>query len=572
MSFIVDIVSDVWDAGVDLVGDIIEGVGDVVESVGDFISDAASWIDDNVIQPILDDPITFIVSAAAYAYGIPGLSFAGPGTAAAAGIATTGSRLAQGDDFDDAIKAGAFSAAGTGITNAIGAGISSGGTDFSPNLYSTADEIAANALKGSASSSAGAKAGVGSIDDQIARSGSVGTSVADDQLLRDLADANAIQRDVFPEYEPLASIGPDELVLKKKDPLLDIDNVDAQKKNAASQADDSAYYKSPSSNKPKAAFTGADVDVDVYKSTATPPDQIYDISKTIKYDVPENTPAVRVDSPASYIDDWSGNVPIEERSTTFMKGVDDIDRPLSTSVKDLAGTVAERAGDWLWDGVKWVWNNPMDALLYGTAGLALIDKITGGDNPPPPTTIIDPDKEAGDDRFNANLPNLELQRDPQRFSTGFDRNKNPYESDLYKYGETQGEHGFYGDTVYKPVEYTQPVTAAQGGSIGALNSQMPSYYRYGAMPMASGGYASGGLRSLKDDGRSDHIPAMLSDGEFVIDAETVALLGNGSNEAGANRLEGMRREVRKQKGAALSKGKFSSNAKSPLSYIKQRRG
>lgn len=90
--------------------------------------------------------------------------------------------------------------------------------------------------------------------------------------------------------------------------------------------------------------------------------------------------------------------------------------------------------------------------------------------------------------------------------------------------------------------------------------------------MATGGYASGGLKSLKHDGRSDHIPAMLSDGEYVLDAETVALLGNGSNEAGANRLEGMRQEIRKQKGKALSKGKFSSNAKSPLAYIKQKRG
>jgi hypothetical protein len=87
-----------------------------------------------------------------------------------------------------------------------------------------------------------------------------------------------------------------------------------------------------------------------------------------------------------------------------------------------------------------------------------------------------------------------------------------------------------------------------------------------------GGYASGGLKSVHEDGRSDHIPAMLSDGEYVIDAETVALLGNGSNEAGANRLEQMRQEIRKQKGKALSKGKFSSDAKSPLAYLKQRRG
>ena len=69
-------------------------------------------------------------------------------------------------------------------------------------------------------------------------------------------------------------------------------------------------------------------------------------------------------------------------------------------------------------------------------------------------------------------------------------------------------------------------------------------------------------------GRSDEIPAYLSDGEYVIDAETVALLGDGSNKAGANALDDMRKTVRKHKGGNLSKGKFSKDAKSPLQYLK----
>ena len=142
MSAVVEFVEDVG-------GSIIEGVGDIVEDVGDALGDAASWIDDNIIQPILDDPITFIASAVAYAYGIPGLEFAGAGTAASVGIATTGSRLAQGDDFDDALKAGAMSFATTGVTNAIAQGVKTGGENWSPNLYSTADEIAAAKLAAS---------------------------------------------------------------------------------------------------------------------------------------------------------------------------------------------------------------------------------------------------------------------------------------------------------------------------------------------------------------------------------------------------------------------------------------
>lgn len=71
----------------------------------------------------------------------------------------------------------------------------------------------------------------------------------------------------------------------------------------------------------------------------------------------------------------------------------------------------------------------------------------------------------------------------------------------------------------------------------------------------------------KGDGRSDHVPAVLSPGEFVMDAETVSMLGNGDNDAGARRLDQMRQNVRKQKGRALVKGKFSPNAKSPESYL-----
>jgi hypothetical protein len=69
-------------------------------------------------------------------------------------------------------------------------------------------------------------------------------------------------------------------------------------------------------------------------------------------------------------------------------------------------------------------------------------------------------------------------------------------------------------------------------------------------------------------GRDDTIDAKLSDGEYVMDAETVALLGDGSTDEGARRLDAMREQLRRQKGKALAKGKFSPNAKSPLAYLK----
>lgn len=76
------------------------------------------------------------------------------------------------------------------------------------------------------------------------------------------------------------------------------------------------------------------------------------------------------------------------------------------------------------------------------------------------------------------------------------------------------------------------------------------------------------MASGTGSGRDDTINAKLSDGEYVIDAETVALLGNGSSKAGAAVLDKMRQQVRQQKGKALAKGKFSPDAKSPLAYMK----
>lgn len=85
--------------------------------------------------------------------------------------------------------------------------------------------------------------------------------------------------------------------------------------------------------------------------------------------------------------------------------------------------------------------------------------------------------------------------------------------------------------------------------------------------MAQGG-ALMRLARGSGSGRADTINAKLSDGEYVFDAETVALLGDGSTDEGARRLDQMRGEIRRHKGRTLAKGKFSPDAKSPLSYLK----
>ena len=94
---------------------------------------------------------------------------------------------------------------------------------------------------------------------------------------------------------------------------------------------------------------------------------------------------------------------------------------------------------------------------------------------------------------------------------------------------------------------------------------MPAMARGGALSRVAYMVAGGGT------GRSDSIDAKLSDSEYVMDAETVALLGDGSAGAGARRLDEMRAKIRQHKGKSMARGKFSANAKSPLSYIKEAR-
>jgi hypothetical protein len=111
-------------------------------------------------------------------------------------------------------------------------------------------------------------------------------------------------------------------------------------------------------------------------------------------------------------------------------------------------------------------------------------------------------------------------------------------SNYYTYGGGP-ETTYYG----APVEAEKPTVAAATG--GALSR-----------------FVQGG-----GTGRSDSIDAKLSDGEYVIDAETVALLGDGSSKAGAQRLDQFRANIRKQKGSQLAKGKFSTDARRPEEYI-----
>jgi hypothetical protein len=155
------------------------------------------------------------------------------------------------------------------------------------------------------------------------------------------------------------------------------------------------------------------------------------------------------------------------------------------------------------------------------------------------------------------------------------------------------------DVVTPPDPVYKPVYAADGGIMSLLDkpsypqanidgtqyatpSQMPTSAEvvasdydakvspYTGQMMARGGIAdlggySDGGRMLKGpgDGMSDSIPgviggrqpARLADGEFVVPADVVSHLGNGSTDAGAKRLYSMMDKVRKARTGTKKQGK-----------------
>ncbi len=119
-----------------------------------------------------------------------------------------------------------------------------------------------------------------------------------------------------------------------------------------------------------------------------------------------------------------------------------------------------------------------------------------------------------------------------------------------------------------PQQLGQGLPQARGGY--QRGGEFDYWSQNADVPRAAPTVASNG-RYVKGQGtgRSDDIPARLSDGEYVMDAETVALLGDGSGSAGARRLDEMRRNLRQHKAKNLRKGGFSHKAKQPHQYMAQ---
>lgn len=79
---------------------------------------------------------------------------------------------------------------------------------------------------------------------------------------------------------------------------------------------------------------------------------------------------------------------------------------------------------------------------------------------------------------------------------------------------------------------------AKGGLPSHYHEATPEGHHPEFVTGHTGFYADG-----RGTGQSDDIPALLHDGDYVMDAETVSALGDGSSKAGREVLDGFRNQI-----------------------------
>jgi hypothetical protein len=168
----------------------------------------------------------------------------------------------------------------------------------------------------------------------------------------------------------------------------------------------------------------------------------------------------------------------------------------------------------------------------------------------------------------ANLNNQYPQS--QQFSNDYASSiHNPISTEVVNSGYEQQTNAYTGEPVgYAPGGSIPTPTRAAQNNIPQAPVQANVYSpRYAEGGIASlGGYAAGGNPQLlagPGDGMSDSIPASignkqparLAQGEFVVPADVVSHLGNGSTDAGAKHLYRMMDKVRKARTGNKKQGK-----------------
>jgi hypothetical protein len=201
-------------------------------------------------------------------------------------------------------------------------------------------------------------------------------------------------------------------------------------------------------------------------------------------------------------------------------------------------------------GNWWAKQTPMEKAGYSTLGAGLVAGLNA-----PPNTVDDTEEEY----------TSSLQRISPNFRAQEPIRPNPYYRARYPTYAAGGpvermsqmntainpQGGLYPQGMIDKTQYAIPTQRPTSMEVIDAGAQR-TFNRGGIADL--GGYSDGG-RMLKGpgDGMSDSIPgvignkqpARLADGEFVVPADVVSHMGNGSTDAGAKKLYAMMDKVRK---------------------------
>lgn len=206
--------------------------------------------------------------------------------------------------------------------------------------------------------------------------------------------------------------------------------------------------------------------------------------------------------------------------------------------------------------------------IYPTRFRSVLEDYLSGIKPPEELSV---DGSAPVDVLNQ-PSTIEQYREPDMAtSTYFNYGQAPDLTELARLQQEQDAPlggGLEMSTAFAQGGMVAPLLMARGGTGHGKNA-------HGALSIVEHSgkhridYRQGDAVTGAGDGQSDDIPAMLADGEFVIPADVVAALGNGSTKAGSDKLYEMMHNIRKQHRAAKPKDLPPPARKSPLDYLKK---
>lgn len=205
-------------------------------------------------------------------------------------------------------------------------------------------------------------------------------------------------------------------------------------------------------------------------------------------------------------------------------------------------------------------NSNQKTMAAVIGALTLANAIGGNKGPNKAQKQAAARDQAAQDQFNRRIP-----------SVPFNRQMTPFNGDPRTYGFGGQNFGGWFSGNSAPLNQPNAPKAPTLQQIADDNGQR--YARGGDVecrPMVGGlAAAMPSERFVRGPGgaREDKIPALLSNNEYVLTAEEMALLGDGDPEMGAKKMDEMRANLRRHKGGALSRGKISPDAKPADGYL-----